>query len=61
MLQDNFSFLTPYVITKTFLLVVGNTDNNSTHWIDLENELLVNQFRNATFENSNDPEKVCSS
>ena len=50
-----------------------NTDNN-THWIDLENdhnsslslkpsnlELLVNQFNNATPENSNDPEKVCSS
>ena len=52
-----------------------NTDNNNTHWIDLENdhnsslslkpstnlELLVNQFNNATPENSNDPEKVCSS
>ena len=52
-----------------------NTDDNSTHWIDLENdhnsslslkpssnlELLVNQFNNATPENSNDPEKVCSS
>ena len=51
-----------------------NTDNNSTHWIDLENnhnsslslklssqELLVNQFNNATPENCNDPEKVCSS
>ena len=50
-----------------------NTDNN-THWIDLENdhnsslslkpsnlELLVNQFNNATPENSNNPEKVCSS
>ena len=50
-----------------------NTENN-THWIDLENdhnsslslkpsnlELLVNQFNNATPENSNDPEKVCSS
>ena len=53
-----------------------NTDNNNnTHWIDLENnhnsslslktssnlELLVNQFNNATPENSNDPEKVCLS
>ena len=52
-----------------------NTDNNNTHWIDLENdhnsslslkpssnlELLVNQFINATPENSNDPEKVFSS
>ena len=52
-----------------------NTDNNnSTHWIDLENdhnsslsfkpssnlEPLVNQFNNATPENSNKPEKVCS-
>ena len=48
-----------------------NTDNNSTHWIDLENDhnrslllkpsnlqLLVSQFNNATLENSNDPEKV---
>ena len=51
-----------------------DTDNNNTHWIDLENdhnsslslkpsnlELLVNQFHNATHENSNNPEKVCSS
>ena len=52
-----------------------NTDENSTHWIDLENdhnsslslepssnlELLVNQFNNATLENSNDPKKVCLS
>ena len=52
-----------------------NTDNNNTRWIDLENdhnsslslksftnlELLVNQFNNATPENSNNPEKVCSS
>ena len=51
-----------------------NTDNNTTGWIDLENdhtssvslkpsnlELLVNQFNKATPENSNDPEKVCSS
>ena len=51
------------------------TDKNSTHWIDLENdhnsslslepssnlELLVNQFNNATLENSNDPKKVCLS
>ena len=60
---------------KNFLDCCTNTDNNSTHWIDLENdhnsslslklssnlELLVNQFNNATPENSNDPEKVCSS
>ena len=52
-----------------------NTDSNNTHWIDLENdhysslslkpssnlELLVNQFNNATPENSNNPKKVCSS
>ena len=55
-----------------FLFCCTNTDNN-THWIDLENdnsslslkptnlELLVNQFNNGTPENSNDPEKVCSS
>ena len=60
---------------KNFLDCCMNTDNNSTHWIDLENdhnsslslkpssnlELFVNQFNNATPENSNDPEKVCSS
>ena len=52
-----------------------NTDNNTTQCIDLENdhnsslslkpssnlELLVNQFNNATPENNNDPEKICSS
>ena len=52
-----------------------NTDNNITQWIDLENdhnsslslkpssnlELLVNQFNNATPENSIEPGKVCSS
>ena len=60
---------------KNFLTCCTNTDNNSTYWKDLENdhnsslslkpssnlELLVNQFNNATPENSNDPEKVCSS
>ena len=60
---------------KNFLNCCMNTDNNSTHWIDLENdhnsslslkpssnlELLVNQLNNATPENSNDHEKVCSS
>ena len=59
---------------KNFLACCMNTDNNTTQWIDLENdhnrslslkpssnlELLVNQFNNATPENSNDPEKVCS-
>ena len=60
--------------SKNFLDCCTNTDNNSTHWIDLENDhnsslslkpssnlaLLVNQFNNATPENGNDPEKVCS-
>ena len=60
---------------KNFLACCTNTDNNTAQWIDLENdhisslslkpssnlELLVNQFNNATPENSNDPEKVCSS
>ena len=60
---------------KNFLACCTNTNNNSTHWIDLENDhnsslslkpssnlqLLVNQFNSATPENSNDPEKVCSS
>ena len=52
-----------------------STANDTTQWIDLENdhngslslkpssnlELLVNQFNNTTAENSNDPEKICSS
>ena len=51
-----------------------NTDNNTTQWIDLENdhnsslslkpsnlELSVNQFNNTNPENSNDSEKVFSS
>ena len=60
---------------KNFLSCFKTTDNNNTYWINLENdhngslslkpssnlELLVNQFNNATPENSNDPEKVCSS
>ena len=59
---------------RTFLASCTNTDNNSIQWIDLHNdhnsslslkpssnlELLVNQFNNATPENTNDPEKVCS-
>ena len=60
---------------KNFFSCCANTNNNNTHWIDLENdhnsslslkpssdlELLVNQFNNATPENSNGPEKVSSS
>ena len=60
---------------KNFLACCTNNDNNITQWIDLENyhnsslflkpssnlDLLVNQFNNATLENNNDPEKICSS
>ena len=55
---------------KKFLACCTNTDSNIIQWKDLENdhasslslkpssnlELLVNQFSNATPENSNDPE-----
>ena len=58
---------------KNFMACCTNTDNNTAQWIHLENdisslslkpsnlELLVNQFNNATPENNNDPEKICSS
>ena len=59
---------------KNFLACCTNTDNNIIQWRDLEHnhdsslslkssnlELLVNQFSNATPENSNDPEKISSS
>ena len=60
---------------RNFPACCTNTDNNTTQWIDLENDynsslslkpssnlqLLVNQFNNATPENTNDPEKVSSS
>ena len=60
---------------KNLLACCTNADNNTAQWIDLENdhisslslkpssnlELLVNQFNNATPENNNDPEKICSS
>ena len=53
----------------------ANSDNNITQWRDLEHdhdsslslrpcsnlEFLVNQFNNATPENSNDPKKISSS
>ena len=56
---------------ENFLACCTNTDNNTTQYIDLENdhnsslslkpssnlELLVNQFNNPTPENNNDPEK----
>ena len=55
---------------KNFLTCCTNTDRNVTQWKDLENdhnsslsnlELLINQFKNATPVNSNDPEKISSS
>ena len=63
------------MLQQKLLACCTNADNNSAHWIDLENdhnsslslkpssnlELLVNQFNNATPENSNGPEKVRSS
>ena len=60
---------------KTFLACCTSTDN-SIQWKDLENDhassfplkpssnlelLIVNQFNNATPENSNNPEKISSS
>ena len=59
---------------KKFLPCCTNTDSNIIQWKDLENdhasslllkpssnlELLVNQFSNATPENSNDPEQISS-
>ena len=59
---------------KKFLACCSSTDSN-IQWKDLENdhasslslkptsnlELLVNQFNNATPENSNDPEKISPS
>ena len=57
---------------KNYLACCINTDSNITQWIDPQNdhnssvssksssnlELLVNQFNNATPDNSNDPEKI---
>ena len=61
--------------SKNFLACCTNTDSNITQWKDLENDqnsslplepssnlkLLLNQFNNATPENSNHPEKISSS
>ena len=68
MLQHNFPFQLCYLATKTSWLIARS------QWEDLENdhnsslslkpsnlELLVNQFNNATPENSNEPEKSSSS
>ena len=59
---------------KNFLACCGNIDSNIIEQKDLENdhdsslllklsnlELLENQFKNATPENGNDPEKIVSS
>ena len=54
---------------KNFLTCCADTDSDSniTQWKDLDLhpssnlELLVNQFKYATPENSNDTEKICSS
>ena len=60
---------------KNFLACLTRTDRNIIRWKDVEKdhnsalslklssnlELLVNQFKNATPENSNDPEKISSS
>ena len=53
---------------KNFLVCCTNTDSNITHHnssLSLKPssnlEFLVNQFNNATPENSNDPEKISSS
>ena len=57
---------------KSFLVCFTNPDSNIKQWKDLEKdhenylslkpssnfELLVNQFNNATSENSNGPEKI---
>ena len=72
MLQHNFPFQLCYLATKTSWLVVQTLIARS-QWEDLENdhnsslslkplnlELLVNQFNNATPENSNEPEKSSS-
>ena len=67
-----FNFLSS---NKKFLASCTSTDNFIIQWKDPENyhvsslslkpssnlELLVNQFNNATLENSNDPEKISSS
>ena len=74
MLKHNFSF-NSLSSNKNFLACCTGTNNNITQWKDQENghnsslslkpssdlELLVNQFNNATPENSDHPEKIYSS
>ena len=71
----HFFLSTPYLLKKTSSFTYcANTHSNITWWKDLENdhssslslkpsnlELLVNQFNNATPENSSNPEKTSSS
>ena len=77
MLQHNFSFqlLIKYINSYKNFLACCTSTNNNIKWNNLENdhdsslslkpssnlELLINQFNNATPENSNDPEKISSS
>ena len=65
MLQHNFPFQLPIkYITKNFWLVKDlENDHASSLSLKLSPnlELLVNQFSNATPENSNDPEKISAS
>ena len=69
-LAPQFSLSIPYL--ASFLACCTNPDSNIKQWKDLEKdhdsylslkpssnfELLVNQFNNATSENSNGPEKI---
>ena len=70
-LRHNFAF---QLLIKQYLLACcTNTDSNITQWKDPESDhnsslslkpslkFLVNQFNNATQENSTDPEKIASS
>ena len=75
MLQHNFSFQLLSTLKTLFLACRNSTDNNITEWKNLENDhnsslslkpssnlkLLVDQFSNATPEDSNDSEKISSS
>ena len=75
MLQHNFSFQLLSTLKTLFLACHNSTGNNITEWKNLENdhnsslslkpssnlELLVDQFNNATPENSNESEKISSS
>ena len=70
-----FFLSTTYQVKKNVLACLTRTDRNIIRWKDVEKdhnsalslklsanlELLVNQFKNATPENSNDPGKISSS